>query len=130
MAAWSNTSSSVAQGTMKAERSRGDESGEGGIQIDAAESELGRDENAKKKKRPSPSKEESHGRHVRPKLAKKDVQDGASRREIFDLFNQVKAMEAEIGVELQVPEVVVVGGQSDGKCTLLSPVHACKVDFC
>lgn len=41
----------------------------------------------------------------------------ASNRDLYALFNDLQGIKADFGLEISAPELVVVGGQSDGKCS-------------
>lgn len=40
----------------------------------------------------------------------------SSNRELYALFNDLQGFKADFGFQFAAPELVVVGGQSDGKC--------------
>jgi hypothetical protein len=102
----------------------------GGIQIDAEpDVSLGNKNvspNEKKRKRVYTDEElREWERIVKRKLEDEsdrvDTEEDhneSSNRELYALFNDLQGIQADFNIRFSAPELVVVGGQSDGKCTL------------
>lgn len=100
---------------------------EGGIQIDeiGTAGSLEQSPNGKKRKRVYTDEEiREWDRVVKRKLEEErdrvdseEEKHDTSNRELYALFNDLQGVMADFGIVFAAPELVVVGGQSDGKCT-------------
>lgn len=56
-------------------------------------------------------------KHLHPKCA--DSSSAAARSSRFEAYNRLQAVAVAFGEKLPIPEIVALGGQSDGKSSLL-----------